>query len=92
MHSSYASSDPTPTDEKVMSFAKVFGSYVGEVYRHNHGGDWGMVTVDGRRFPGLRTMSGTDFWPWMRAFNRIKEGPEDNIADYYKALLKNKSD
>ena len=44
-----------------MSFAKGFGSYVGEVFRRNHGGEWGMVTLGDHRFPGLRTTSGTNF-------------------------------
>lgn len=85
---SYTDTIPKPTDEQVMSFAKGFGSYVGEVFRRNHGGEWGMVTLGGNRFPALRTTSGTNFWPWARAFNRITKGPEDNIADYYNVLLK----
>ncbi len=88
MNLSYANTNPKPTDEQVMSFAKGFGSYVGEVYRRNHGGEWGMATLGGNRFPGLRSNSGTIFWPWARAFKRITEGGEDNIADYYSALLK----
>lgn len=88
MSSSYVSTSPKPTDEQVMSFAKAYGSYVGEVYRRNHGGEWGMVTLAGGRFPGLRTTSGSSFWPWGRVFNRITKGTEDNIADYYVALLK----
>lgn len=88
MSSSYVSTNPKPTDEQVMAFAKAYGSYVGEVYRRNHGGEWGMVTLGGSRFPGLRTTSGSSFWPWGRVFNRITKGTEDNIADYYAALLK----
>ncbi|MFM0649259.1 hypothetical protein PQR14_33490 [Paraburkholderia bryophila] len=61
MSSSYVNTSPRPTDEQVMSFAKGYGSYVGEVYRRNHGGEWGMVTVGGSRFPGLRTASGSSF-------------------------------
>jgi hypothetical protein len=88
MNLSYANTAPKPTDDKVMSFAKVFGSYVGEVYRRNHGGEWGIVTLGGERYPGMQTASGTDFWPWGRTFDRITKGPEDDIAAYYSALLK----
>lgn len=88
MHASYADTNPKPSDEQVMSFAKGFGSYVGEVFRRNHGGEWGMVTLGDHRFPGLRTTSGTNFWPWARAFDRITKGPEANISDYYNVLLK----
>ena len=87
MHSSYASTTPKPTEEQVMSFAKGFGSYVGEVYRRNHGGTWGMVHMNGQSFPGMRTPAGVNFWPWGRASNRIIQGPQNNIADYYRVLL-----
>lgn len=87
MHQSYISTTPRPTEEQVMSFAKGFGSYIGEVYRRNHGGEWGIVDLGGQQFPGIKSKSGTSFWPWGRALNRITQGPENNVADYYKALL-----
>jgi len=87
MHASYIASTPRPTQEQVMSFAKGFGSYVGEVYRRNHGGEWGMVSLNGQKFPGLRTKAGTNFWPWGRVANRITEGDENNVFDYYRVLL-----
>jgi hypothetical protein len=37
-----------------MQFAKMFGCYIGEVYRENHGATWGLVEMDGQRFPGLK--------------------------------------
>jgi hypothetical protein len=70
-----------------MLFAKVFGSYIGEVYRRNHGGEWGMVDLDGQKFPGIKNKFGTSFWPWGRALNRITQGSENNVTDYYKTLL-----
>lgn len=88
MHLSYATTSSKPTDDQVMSFAKAYGSYVGEVYRRNHGGEWGMVTLGGQRSPGMRTSSNTNFWPWGRAFDRITSGEANNIADYYSTLLK----
>jgi len=91
MSKSYVTTNPKPTDEQVMSFAKAFGSYVGEVYRRNHGATWGMVNLGGQKFPGLRTTSGVNFWPWGRAFNRITKGGEDNVSDYYAALVSPKT-
>jgi hypothetical protein len=87
MHSSYIGSKPRPTEEQVMSFAKGYGSYLGEVYRRNHGGEWGLVSLNGQKFPGLKTKSDVNFWPWGRAFNRIMQGSENNVADYYRALI-----
>jgi hypothetical protein len=87
MHASYIATTPRPTQEQMMSFAKGFGSYVGEVYRRNHGGEWGMVSLSGQKFPGLRTKAGTNFWPWGRVANRITDGDENNVFDYYQVLL-----
>lgn len=36
---------PPPTEEQVVNFAKMLGSYIGEVFRRNHGAEWGMVTL-----------------------------------------------
>ena len=88
MHASYIETNPKPTEEQVMTFAKMYGSYIGEVYRRNHGAEWGLVYIGGQRFPGLQTKSGTNFWPWGRALNRVMQGAENNVKDYYDALLK----
>ena len=51
-----------PPDEVIWNFAKGFGSYVGEVYRKHHGGEWGMVTHGGETFPGMRGKVDRLFW------------------------------
>jgi hypothetical protein len=91
MNASYATTNPKPTEAQVMSFAKGYGSYLGEVYRRNHGATWGLVTLGDQKFPGLRTDSGVNCWPWGRALNRITKGAEDNVSDYYTALLAKKA-
>jgi hypothetical protein len=77
-----------PTEEQITKFSKIFGSYIGEVFRKNHGGQWGMVELDGQRFPGMQSPTGTLFWPFGRARNRMVNGDEDNVWDYYQELLK----
>ena len=77
-----------PTEAQTFAFAKGFGSYIGEVYRRNHGAEWGVVTLGDQEFPGLRTSgSGLEFWPWGRAQQRILEGPSNNIWHYYQMLV-----
>lgn len=88
LHDSYAQAAQKPTDDQVMTFAKAYGSYIGEVFRRNHGADWGLLSWDGKVFPGLRARTGLEFWPWLRAFNRIARGAEDNVSDYYASLTK----
>lgn len=88
MHASYVAKTPTPSREQVMLFAKGFGSYVGEVYRRNYGAEWGMTSINGQKFPGLRTKSGNNFWPWGRVVKFITDGDENNVFDCYRELLK----
>ena len=85
LHDSLPSAQPD--EEAIWSFAKMLGSYVGEVYRKRHSGRWGMVTLNDQTFPGMQSTSGTNFWPWARAQKRIVNGPEDNMWHYYKVLL-----
>jgi hypothetical protein len=77
-----------PSDKQVIQFARMFGSYVGEVFRRNHGAAWGIVTLGGQSFPGLRaSKQGALFWPWGRAQNRLRNGAEDNVWHYYQTLV-----
>ena len=77
-----------PSDEQIFQFAKMFGSYVGEVFRRNHGAKWGIINLQGQEFPGLNANgTGGLFWPWGRAQNRMSNGPEDNMWHYYQVLL-----
>jgi len=73
-----------PSDETVFGVAKALGSYVGEVFRKNHGAVWGNVTLEAETIAGLRAdRTGGVFWPWGKAYNRLKNGPQDNIWHYY---------
>jgi hypothetical protein len=86
LHDDMAQSNPP--EEAVWTFAKAFGSYVGEVLRKHHGGEWGMVSLNGQTFPGIQQDGERLCWPWGRAHRRILNGPEDNIWHYYQVLLK----
>lgn len=77
-----------PSDEQIFGFAKMFGSYVGEVYRRNHGATWGLVELGGATFPGLEASGSAGLlWPWDRTRRRILNGRDDNVWDYYRAVL-----
>jgi hypothetical protein len=80
--------DPAAVQRMLVGIANDLGGYVGEVFRRNHGGEWGWVTgATGDRFPGMRAPSGQMFWPSGRARNRLADGPENNIWDYYQMLV-----
>lgn len=77
-----------PSDERISGFAKMFGSYIGEVFRRNHAAAWGLVTLGGETFVGLEISgSGVRLWPWDRTRRRMLNGPDDNVWDYYRALV-----
>lgn len=84
LHASGARARP---GEYVSYFAKIFGSYLGEVFRRNHGATWGVVTLDRAECPGLQGFQGTVCWPWDRVRSRIVSGPDDNVWHYYLTLL-----
>ncbi len=87
VHSSYALASPKPADEQLLPIAKAFGAYIGEVYRRNHGATWGTVTMNGSDYPGFRTASGVNVWPVGRVMNRITDGPENDVAAFYRKLV-----
>jgi hypothetical protein len=76
-----------PTDEQIEPYYRMLGSYIGEVYRRNHGADWGWSMRNGYRIPGMKRHPDTLFWPWARAHNRIVRGADDNLWQYYQHLL-----
>lgn len=70
-------------DTKIDAFAKMFGSYIGEVFRSVHGGEWGLISVDGGEArPGIKAPQGY-FWPWDRAAKRLLGGSGENVWHYY---------
>ena len=76
-----------PTEADVAKFSKGFGSYIGEVYRRNHGASWGTLTLGNESCSGMRAAgSGVEFWPWGRAQQRILDGPTANVWVYYQEL------
>ncbi|WP_186420069.1 hypothetical protein [Bosea sp. CS1GBMeth4] len=87
MNRMYVGSNPRPSEEEISAVAKAYGSYVGEVYRRHHGAEWGTMTIEGGSFPAVQAKSGAVFWPIGKALKRIKDGPAENIAFYYRGLL-----
>jgi hypothetical protein len=75
-------------EDAIVQFGKMFGSYIGETYRKNHGGSWGLVSHEGHSFPGMQGPRGNLFWPWGKVQNRMTNGPEDNVWHYYQHLTR----
>jgi len=78
-----------PSADVVGTFAKIFGSYVGEVFRKNHGGVWGFCAdVVGAKQYALEK-NGQILWPHARVYKRLVEGPANNVWHYYQVLAQN---
>jgi hypothetical protein len=75
------------SERTVNQFCDMIGSYLGEVYRKNHGAEWGWVTSRDSRFPGMQTKTNQIFWPTGRAQKRVMNGAEDNLWHYYQYLV-----
>jgi hypothetical protein len=78
--------DASPTQEQLDFFSKMFGSYLGETYRRNYGGVWG---VGADRQPSLQTVGELVCFPWVRVHKRIVNGDEDNVQHWFDYLVKN---
>jgi hypothetical protein len=79
--------------ERLDTFSKMFGFYIGEVYRRNHAGvNWGYLTINGNKqyALGRKASSGAHFCPITKVKKRVMEGPEENVLVYYRALVENK--
>jgi hypothetical protein len=85
LHDDVAKSQPA--DEVVWTFAKAFGSYVGEAYRRRHGGEWGFVEIEGgAAVAGLRFADGRVMVPIEMVHRRITVGPAYDVWKYYRSL------
>jgi hypothetical protein len=78
------------SEESIRQMGNIFGSYVGEVFIKHNGGEWTYIAFpSGEIFPGIKDVGGGAFWPWIRVRERIIEGGENNIWDYYRWLKTN---
>lgn len=82
-------SQDSPSEETVIMFSKLFGSYIGEIYRQYYPAEWGMIEIEGKPVVGLKNIEEEMvFWPWARAYHRVINGEEENVLIYYQSLIK----
>lgn len=73
-----------PSDNDIQNVCKMLGSYIGEVYRQNKGGEWqinhehqAIGLVDGE----------TWIFPLAKVLKRITNGKKDNLSLYFAEIL-----
>ena len=73
---------------EVEGLVRLLGSYVGEVYRRNHGGSWGEAKVGGQHRIALRPTRGdTLLWPAERIRQRLRQGAGGGLATHYQSRM-----
>lgn len=68
---------------EVDKLVRLLGSYVGEVYRRNHGGRWGEAELGGQRRVALQPDRGQGLvWPIERIRLCLRRGGGSGLAAY----------
>ena len=72
-----------PSEDDVDSMCEMFGSYLGETFRRNRGGEWGLSHGEAVT---LQCGGGWLSFPFARVHKRLKNGEEDNVHHWYMVL------
>jgi len=72
-----------PSQPMLWTYAKLFGSYVGEVLRARHGGEWGL-SVDGPDERYALERNGEILWPHTQVFDRLNGDQANDVWRYYR--------
>lgn len=77
----------SPSAHQMDQVCKMFGAYIGEVFRRKCGGRW---EFDSQTPTGNRVMCLRDgekrIWPAVKVLKRIKNGPDENVLHYFQAI------
>ncbi len=74
-----------PSQPMLWTYAKLFGSYVGEVLRAHHGGEWG-ISVDGDDERFALERNGEILWPHTRVYDRLNGDETSDVWRYYRGI------
>ncbi len=77
-----------PTQQDIDKVCKMYGGYIGEVFRRAGGGEWFLDTeiVHGWNTIGLRK-GDQRIWPVSKVQKRITNGSEDNVWAYCQVAI-----
>jgi hypothetical protein len=81
----YAMPDPE-AKETIGLLTRLWGSYLGEVIRRRHGGEWIIWTDKHGKTMALQVGDATIF-THNKVKKRLERGPEHNIWNYYQSVL-----
>ena len=72
------------SDEEFDAVCKMLGGYVGEVYRANHGGNWG-INEEWETY-GIILDDGAWIFPIAKAAKRVRNGSDDSLLAFYRVF------
>lgn len=73
-----------PSDNDVQNVCKMLGSYIGEVYRRNKGGEWQI----NHEHQAIGLLDGeTWIFPLAKVLKRITNGKKDDLNLYFAEIL-----
>src|SRR5216683_2385963 len=81
----YAMPDPE-SKETLGLLTRLLGSYLGEVIRRKHGGEWIIWTDKHGKTMALQVGEATIF-THNKVKKRLQRGPEHNLWKYYQSVL-----
>jgi hypothetical protein len=77
-----------PSEDTVDQICKMYGGYIGEVFRRQRGGTW---QFDQEVLPGhlvIALMNGDSrIFPPSKVRKRLENGSEDNVWSYFRVLI-----
>jgi hypothetical protein len=78
-----------PSAQDIWKVSKMYGGYLGEVFRRTAGGEW---DIDKEIVPGENTIclrkGKNRIWPPAKVYKRLTNGSEDNVWFYSQLILK----
>jgi hypothetical protein len=79
-----------PSEQVIATMANMYGGYVGEVFRRNHGGEWcaqdNVPGVDGPVI-AVKVREGESWFLPAKVYKRLMNGWEDNVAFFYQMIV-----
>lgn len=78
-----------PSEEVLDTICKMYGGYIGEVYRRNFGGTWDLLTnAMGQKGQVIAFSSsqGDQFFPPSKVWKRLIDGAGDDVSFYFQVL------
>lgn len=73
-----------PSDEEIDTMCKMFGGYIGEVFRRAKGGDWAV----NQEFSAIGIQQGESWiFPPAKVHKRLTNGGEDNLWSYFRIVV-----